>query len=64
LEYVKREDELHAEGVAQHLGLDPKNPKFHEAVALAKHIEICKYCSSVWHFANNITSQHMKEEGR
>ena len=50
------------EGVAQNLGLDPKDVRFQEGIFLAKHIEKCRYCSMLWSFANEVTSSHARED--
>jgi len=50
------------EGLAQNLGLDPKDARFQEGIFLAKHIEKCRYCSMLWDAANEVTSSHARED--
>ena len=50
------------EGLAQNLGLDPKDARFQEGIFLAKHIEKCRYCSMLWNAANEVTSSHARED--
>jgi len=50
------------EGLAQNLGLDPKDVRFQEGIFLANHIEKCRYCSMLWNATNEVTSSHAKED--